>query len=71
MILHHYFKFAMFVFDVVVVIVRTFSMVLAGTGRKGPIPSRANKACRAAMPQPECTGAMLQYGRHMSVTAVP
>ena len=57
--------------DGVVVMRRTFSMVLAGTGRKGPIPSRANEACRAAMPHPECTGAMLQYGRHISVTAVP
>ena len=55
--------------DGVVVMHRTFSMVLADTGRKVPIPSRPNEARRANMLYAERSGGMLQYGRHMSVTA--
>ncbi len=56
--------------DGVVVMRRTFSMVLAGTDRKAPIISGPNEARRANMPYAERSGDMLQYGRHTSVTAV-
>ena len=56
--------------DGVVVMRRTFSMVLADTDRKAPIPSRPNEARRANMTYAERSGGMLQYGRHMSVIAV-